>query len=443
MTLQWLSCACGEQLGVIWHGHTLYHHAPLLSVTRLLFSRGAGVYPMGAMLNHSCVPNCYLSYEPGTHAQVIRTAVPVQAGQELTHPYADVATSVHDRQESLAQDYFFVCQCPRCERGLARATRSPADIADCRAYPTRVMGQIQQLGELAVPACWRHVEDAKSWARAGAASDERASMRLVVWERAASSPAMLQRMLVAALGKDQPRSWPLPALPTGDTALDELAADCMASKAAVVEACRLLHPLHLDRMAAMATAASSCLMQGDVHEAALWHGALLAVYAVLYSNSLPTADWTACTGRVAELITVADQLSARAVKLAASPASAAPGPSPASLLSRLAQPVALALADSSRSHGEAVSSPGDAAGVGPDLAALLDEPAADETGCTACEALLVYLANLVHVPARNGWAVTRHPIIGVKAAALAELAAHCEWPTAASVWKGISVDVLG
>lgn len=427
---------------VLSNGHTLDCHAALLSVTRLLFSKGAGVYPMGAMLNHSCVPNCYLSYEPSTHAQVIRTAVPVRAGQELTHPYVDVATTVHDRQESLAQDYFFVCRCPRCERGLARATRTPAAIADSGTCPTGVVDRIQRLGELAAPACWRHVEDAKSWARAGAAADERASKRLVVWERAASNPAMLQRMLAAALGKDQPRSWPLPALPTGDAALDEFSADCMASKAAVVEACRLLHPLHLDRMAAMATAASSCLMQGDVREAALWHGALLAVYAVLYSNFLPSADWTTCARRVAELVVVADQLSARAVKVAASPASTAPGPSPADLLPRLARQVMLGLAGSPRSHGEAESTVGDAGGE-PGLAALLDEPAADDTSCADCEALLVYLAKLVHVPARNCWAVTRHPIIGVKAAALAELAAHCEWPTAASIWQTISVNVLG
>ena len=37
----------------------------------LILPLGLGVYPLGALLNHSCEPNCVLYYAPGTHTQVL------------------------------------------------------------------------------------------------------------------------------------------------------------------------------------------------------------------------------------------------------------------------------------------------------------------------------------------------------------------------------------
>jgi hypothetical protein len=58
----------------------------------LLISVGSGCYPLGAILNHSCEPNCVLSFSLSTeHRQVIRVIKDVRAGEELCHAYIDIA----------------------------------------------------------------------------------------------------------------------------------------------------------------------------------------------------------------------------------------------------------------------------------------------------------------------------------------------------------------
>lgn len=58
----------------------------------LLIPVGSGCYPLGAILNHSCEPNCVLSFSPSSeHRQVIRVIRDVEAGDELCHAYIDIA----------------------------------------------------------------------------------------------------------------------------------------------------------------------------------------------------------------------------------------------------------------------------------------------------------------------------------------------------------------
>lgn len=56
----------------------------------LFIAIGAGCFPHGATLNHSCRPNCLLSYElheGEVPLQAVRVLEPVAAGDELTHSY--------------------------------------------------------------------------------------------------------------------------------------------------------------------------------------------------------------------------------------------------------------------------------------------------------------------------------------------------------------------
>ena len=80
----------------------------------LVVSQAAGIYPLGALLNHSCAPNCVITYEPRHHTQVIRTTCCVAAGEELTHPFLDVLADTPARQGVLKEEYGFDCACPRC-----------------------------------------------------------------------------------------------------------------------------------------------------------------------------------------------------------------------------------------------------------------------------------------------------------------------------------------
>ncbi|KAJ0400309.1 hypothetical protein ATCC90586_004266 [Pythium insidiosum] len=75
---------------------------------------GAGCYPLGAMVNHSCSPNCVVTFEPETSEMQFRALRPVEPDEELTHAYVDMALPRDTRQRRLSAQYRFDCRCPRC-----------------------------------------------------------------------------------------------------------------------------------------------------------------------------------------------------------------------------------------------------------------------------------------------------------------------------------------
>lgn len=77
---------------------------------------GVACYPRAAILNHSCTPNCVLTYERGGAIRV-RTATAVSAGSELTHCYTDLCRPTRARRHDLQTKYGFECACKRCVDG--------------------------------------------------------------------------------------------------------------------------------------------------------------------------------------------------------------------------------------------------------------------------------------------------------------------------------------
>lgn len=73
----------------------------------------SGVFPKGAVLNHSCDPNCILTYDGSK--QIITTIKPVSEEEELFHSYTDICEPNAVRQESLFKTYGFRCGCVRCQ----------------------------------------------------------------------------------------------------------------------------------------------------------------------------------------------------------------------------------------------------------------------------------------------------------------------------------------
>eukprot|EP00062_Callorhinchus_milii_P013242 gi/632961137/ref/XP_007896590.1/ PREDICTED: histone-lysine N-methyltransferase SMYD3 isoform X1 [Callorhinchus milii] len=74
---------------------------------------GVGLYPSVSLLNHSCDPNCVIVFEG---KQLLLHAVRhIQAEEELTVSYIDVMATSQERQKQLEKQYFFTCDCHRCE----------------------------------------------------------------------------------------------------------------------------------------------------------------------------------------------------------------------------------------------------------------------------------------------------------------------------------------
>eukprot|EP00980_Cylindrotheca_fusiformis_P000155 scaffold24_cov128-Cylindrotheca_fusiformis.AAC.28 len=84
----------------------------------------SAVYPLGALLNHSCRPNCLLRYDDYSDSQGTTNKHPpileivahrdIQQGEELTHSYVELVQPIGVRQEKLLSNYGFKCECDRC-----------------------------------------------------------------------------------------------------------------------------------------------------------------------------------------------------------------------------------------------------------------------------------------------------------------------------------------
>eukprot|EP00903_Cladosiphon_okamuranus_P008244 g7936.t1 len=119
---------------------------------------GVGMFPLAAMINHSCRPNCTFVYFGGQLE--VRTLEPVAAGADLCVYYIDLLQGTTARRRELLASKHFLCKCPRCENP------SPVDehldrvcCVDCGAVgclsssppPTAediLAAQLEQLGEV-------------------------------------------------------------------------------------------------------------------------------------------------------------------------------------------------------------------------------------------------------------------------------------------------------
>jgi hypothetical protein len=93
----------------------------------------SAVYPLGALLNHSCAPNCLLRFPIETQStgeqqqrspplMEIVAAKDIDEGEELTHSYVELVAPKIVRQSTLASTYGFECECPRCIAGSSKFT---------------------------------------------------------------------------------------------------------------------------------------------------------------------------------------------------------------------------------------------------------------------------------------------------------------------------------
>ena len=85
-------------------------------INDLQFTIGQGVYPHGAILNHSCDPNCFLRYR-GNVMEIVALQ-DINHGDELTHSYVDLAKDTDTRRRHFQELHGFDCSCARCKGEL-------------------------------------------------------------------------------------------------------------------------------------------------------------------------------------------------------------------------------------------------------------------------------------------------------------------------------------
>ncbi|KAL9245528.1 hypothetical protein vseg_019171 [Gypsophila vaccaria] len=100
---------------------------------------GTGLYPVVAIINHSCLPNSVLVFEE--RVSVVRAVQHIPKGTEVTISYIETAGSTMTRQKTLKEQYFFKCSCPRCIKlGQSDDIQESAVLEGYRCSDTKCSG---------------------------------------------------------------------------------------------------------------------------------------------------------------------------------------------------------------------------------------------------------------------------------------------------------------
>jgi len=76
------------------------------------YSRILGMYPLAAIINHSCTSNAVRVFSG--EAMAVHANAPIKEGEEIVWSYLPPAQPYHARQEQTRGKYGFCCRCKRC-----------------------------------------------------------------------------------------------------------------------------------------------------------------------------------------------------------------------------------------------------------------------------------------------------------------------------------------
>ncbi|KZV87006.1 SET domain-containing protein [Exidia glandulosa HHB12029] len=117
-------------------GNAGLHADPRVSIFQTnavaLGSRGAGVCPTFARLNHGCLSafNVVYSWQEDTGNIVVHATKDIKPGEELLTTYTDTLRPRGDRQWYLQKTYNFTCTCSACSRSEAENDASDARLRE-------------------------------------------------------------------------------------------------------------------------------------------------------------------------------------------------------------------------------------------------------------------------------------------------------------------------
>lgn len=119
---------------------------------------GAGLYPLAALVNHSCAPNCVQSFTSGGVIEM-RAMRALGEGEEVTMSYVDLAQPLKERRAELLSRYCFECACSSCTE--------PSEHEDFKARITGDCEPARKACKQADSKGWRSQADQMvAWVRA-------------------------------------------------------------------------------------------------------------------------------------------------------------------------------------------------------------------------------------------------------------------------------------
>ncbi|RIA92052.1 hypothetical protein C1645_765986 [Glomus cerebriforme] len=95
-----------------------------------MIPNGVAVYPNVSLINHSCRPNCIVTFEKSK--MMIRCIESIMKDQEITINYTDLSQPGEERRKELRDRYFFLCQCELCEYYKLKGHVDPRNALRCQ-----------------------------------------------------------------------------------------------------------------------------------------------------------------------------------------------------------------------------------------------------------------------------------------------------------------------
>jgi len=117
---------------------------------------GVGLFPTGALINHSCTPNAMQSFK---QQQIIFTALqPIAPGAEISISYIELAATHAERRQQLLEQYYFdidsdlQVSCLATMPALLSCKRLPCQYSICST--TALFCLHRCIGTLLKRCCW-------------------------------------------------------------------------------------------------------------------------------------------------------------------------------------------------------------------------------------------------------------------------------------------------
>ncbi|XP_076162828.1 SET domain-containing protein SmydA-8 [Ptiloglossa arizonensis] len=108
-----------------------------------------GLYPMGALQNHCCVPNTRHHFD-GEQRLYVNAALPISAGEELTMSYTSLFWDTTLRRQFLSVTKHFSCTCKRCSDPTEFGSR----LAALLCASDECSGNLLPRDPLKMGSCW-------------------------------------------------------------------------------------------------------------------------------------------------------------------------------------------------------------------------------------------------------------------------------------------------
>jgi hypothetical protein len=90
-----------------------YHHMEA-NPNSSAYHRILGLYPLAAIINHSCQPNAVRVFSG--EVMIVHACAPIAKDEEIVWSYVPPTQSYLTRQKLLRENYGFICKCPRCAK---------------------------------------------------------------------------------------------------------------------------------------------------------------------------------------------------------------------------------------------------------------------------------------------------------------------------------------